>query len=175
MQVEEKILDSRQFRDIMGRFTTGITVVTVQESGILHGMTVNSFTSVSLKPLLVLVSLDKGAKTTEMLHRTGWFTVNILTVEQLDIARRFSENGNEGHRFLGIDYYLSDVGTPILQNTLAYVTCSVRDVIDGGDHTVFIGEVTDIERDNDNKKPLLYYRGNYTSIEDQAVNGRKGT
>jgi len=164
MQYEEKIIDSRLFRDVMGRFATGITVVTVQESGIPHGMTVNSFTSVSLNPLLVLICLDKVAKTTEMLHRTGLFTVNILSAEQIDIARRFAESGNEIDRFTGIDYYRSDAGTPVLQNTLANLTCSVKDAIDGGDHTIYIGEVLDLEYNEDNKKPLVFYLGNYTSI-----------
>lgn len=164
MQYEEKIIDTRLFRDVMGRFATGITVVTVQESGIPHGMTVNSFTSVSLNPLLVLICLDKGAKTTEMLHRTGLFTANILSAEQLYIARRFSENGNENERFTGIDYHWSDAGTPVLQKTLANLTCSVKDAIDGGDHIIYIAEVLDLEYNEDNKKPLVYYRGNYTSI-----------
>lgn len=174
MQYEEKIFDSRLFRNVMGRYATGITVVTVRESGIPHGMTVNSFTSVSLNPLLVLICLDKGAKTTEMLHRTGLFTVNILSAEQINVARRFSESGNENDRFTGIDYYHSDSGTPILQNALANLTCSVKETIDGGDHTIYIGEVIDLDYSEVNKQPLVYYRGNYTSIQDQAASCRKG-
>ncbi len=156
------------FRDVMGKFTTGVTVVTVQEAGAPHGMTVNSFTSVSLDPLLVLICLDKESTTTDMLSRTGRFTVNILTAEQENIARRFAGSGNERDRFNNLEYTISDEGTPVLRDVLGYVTCTVKEVVDGGDHLIFLGEVVDLGDSDTDQQPLLYYGGNYKSFADEG-------
>ncbi len=174
MEYQEKIIDSRLFRDVMGRFATGVTIVTVHETGTPHGMTVNSFTSVSLDPMLAMVCLDKGATTTEMLTRTGRFTVNMLSVDQEHLARRFAESGNERDRFNGVEYTVSEEGTPILDDVLGYVTCTVKDIVEGGDHWIFIGEVVDLGYAENDQRPLLYYRGNYNSLADEAQSRQKG-
>ncbi len=164
MHLQEKTIDSRTFREVMGRFTTGVTVVTVRDEEKPHGMTVNSFTSVSLDPLLILVCLDKGATTTDMLLRTRRFSVNILTAEQKRLAQRFAESGNEQDRFNGIDYSLSEEGTPILSGVLGHLTCTVDKVVESGDHYIFIGEVVDLGSGDDKMTPLLFYRGNYNVL-----------
>lgn len=174
MQYQEKTIDSRKFRDVMGKFATGVTVVTVQEAGNPHGMTVNSFTSVSLDPLLVLISLDKESTTTGILRRTGRFTVNILAADQEHIARRFAESGNEGDRFRTIEYTISEDETPVLKEILGYITCTVKEIVDGGDHSVFIGEVIDIGDSGTSKGPLLFFGGNYKSLAGEGKNRQKG-
>ncbi len=174
MDYQEKIIDSSQFREVMGRFATGVTIVTVQESDVLHGMTVNSFTSVSLEPMLTLICLDKGATTTEILRRTVKFTVNILHTDQKHLARRFAESDNERDRFDGIGYTISEEGTPILDDVLGYLTCTVINIVEGGDHYIFIGEVVDLAYAENDRQPLLYYRGNYNSLADEAQSRGKG-
>ncbi len=164
MQLQDKTIDAKAFRDVMGRFATGVTIVTVQDGDKPHGMTVNSFTSVSLDPLLILVCLDKDATTTGILQNTGRFSVNILASEQRHIAQKFADSGNEKDRFAGIDYKVSEEGTPILNNVLGYITCIVDNIVEGGDHYIFIGEVADIGVNDDDMRPLLYFRGNYNSL-----------
>jgi len=164
MHLQQKTIDSRTFREVMGRFSTGVTVVTVRDDEKPHGMTVNSFTSVSLDPLLILVCLDKDAETTDMLLRTRRFSVNILTAEQKRLAQRFAESGNEQDRFDGIDYSLSEEGTPILSDVLGHLTCTVDKVVESGDHYIFIGEVVDLGSGDDKMTPLLFYRGNYNVL-----------
>jgi len=166
MELQDKVIDSRLFRDVMGRFATGVTVVSVQENGKPHGMTVNAFCSVSLDPLLVLVSLDKSATTTDMLLRTDSFTVNILNEEQKNIAEQFAQSGNENDRFSGIEYSLSEAETPVIADTLGSVTCNVSNVVDGGDHYIFIGEVISLDFNNDKEKPLLYFQGEFKYLEE---------
>lgn len=174
MEYQEKLIDSSLFRDVMGRFATGVTIVTVQEAGAPHGMTVNSFTSVSLDPTLVLICLDRGAATTEMLSRTGRFTVNILSVDQRHLAQRFAESENERDRFNGVEFTVSVEGTPILDDVLGYMTCTVKDIVDGGDHLIFIGEVVALGYTKRDQQPLLYYRGNYKSFADEGLSRQKG-
>lgn len=174
MEYQEKLIDSRTFRDVMGKFATGVTIVTVQDENVPHGMTVNSFTSVSLDPILVLICLDKDSTTTEMLNRTGRFTVNILTAEQVELARRFAESGNERNRFDGVDYTLSDEGTPVLHGVSGSMTCKVKDTVEGGDHFIFIGEVVDLEHAFGDHRPLIYYRGNFKSLADEGLQDKKG-
>lgn len=164
MMYQEKVIDSLKFRNIMGMFTTGVTVVTVMDDEGPHGMTVNSFTSVSLDPLLTLVCLDKGATTTEILRRTGKFTVNILGEGHREISRRFASQESESRRFEGLRYSISDEGTPILNDVLGYMTCGVTEVVEGGDHLIFIGEVLDLDAVDERGKPLVFYRGNYNSL-----------
>jgi 3-hydroxy-9,10-secoandrosta-1,3,5(10)-triene-9,17-dione monooxygenase reductase component len=168
MEYKEKIVDTRLFRDVMGRFVTGITLVTVYEDGYPHGMTVNSFTSVSLDPALILVCLDKNATTTDIVQRTGRFAVNILGADQEYLARRFADIENERDRFKDIAYSLSGEETPILNDALGFLSCTVKDAVDGGDHVIFIAEVVDLAHDDDDRRPLVYYRGNYKSLADEG-------
>jgi flavin reductase (DIM6/NTAB) family NADH-FMN oxidoreductase RutF len=163
-QIQENIIDIDLFRSVMGRFATGITVVTVSENGEPHGMTVNAFSSVSLNPVLLLICLDKQALTNSILKRTGKFTVNVLTSQQERLAEVFSEQNNEGTRFDDVPYHTSALDTPILEDTLGYLECTVRDEYDSGDHTIFIGEVVDLSLGNDSVGPLLFYNSNYTSF-----------
>jgi flavin reductase (DIM6/NTAB) family NADH-FMN oxidoreductase RutF len=170
----QKIIDSRTFRDVMGRFTTGVTIVTVMENGVPHGMTVNSFTSVSLDPTLVLICLDKDSTTSNILNRSGRFTVNILTDKQENLARQFAESGNERDRFDGVEYTTSEEETPVLHNTLGNITCIVKNTVEGGDHLIFIGEVVDLEFTEEESKPLLYYRGKFKSLDVDGQIREKG-
>lgn len=150
------------FRACLGNFATGVTIVTCEVDHQLHGATVSSFTSVSVDPPLVLVCLNKKAKAAEYL-RDRPFTVNILTVSQRDHALHFA--GRE-QPHLELQFQETPNG-PRLENCLAYVTCEPWRVYDAGDHMLVLGEVIDIEMDDE--EPLLFYRGGFWSIGASVV------
>lgn len=152
-------MDARSFRDCLGCFATGVTVVTVQGDGRPHGLTVNSFTSVSLDPPLVLVSIDRRANALPFLTDAP-FAVNILEAGQDDLAMHFAGRPQPD---LHIEWEQGKVA-PRLARSLAYVECSPWQAYDGGDHVLFVGRVESFaHRDG---QPLLFYRGRLRSLED---------
>ena len=155
-------LDPDSFRAVMGRFASGVTVVTAtDDAGSAYGMTVSAFASVSLQPPLVVVCIDHAASLHDTLTNAPYFAVNILASTQEPIARRFADTG--AHGFEGIGYRNGDNGVPILNDVLAFVECRRVSSETAGDHTVIIGEtVATSMRD---ARPLLYYRGGFAQLE----------
>lgn len=153
------------FRQTMGTFATGVTVVCFRRrDGLPGGLTVNSFTSVSLVPPLVLVCIDKKAEShDEMLAATS-FSVNVLSADQEELSRRFATSKlTAKERFEGVDWQPAANGAPLLAGCLSYVTCGLSARHDAGDHTIFVGEVTAAEvRD---AEPLLFFRGKYGRLQ----------
>jgi len=157
-------LESTLFRRIMSQFPTGVTVVTTRVGDYLHGSTVNSFTSVSLEPMLVLVCLDKKGDTHELLLKSGIFAVNILAQEQEGMSRLFATKGEgHSHNLDQVAYRLGVTGAPILEGCLAYLDCVVAHRFPGGDHTIFIGEVVDGALIRE-APPLVFFRGKYVRL-----------
>ncbi|HEX6048516.1 MAG TPA: flavin reductase family protein [Gemmatimonadaceae bacterium] len=156
-------LDPDTFRSVLGRFATGVTIVTVRgNDGRDHGMTVNAFSSVSLVPPLVLVCIDHVASTHSHLLASSHFAVNILAAHQEAISRRFA--GDDEHmRFDGIGYSRGLTGAALLDDVLAHVECLRVAQHDAGDHTIVIGEVQSAVAYSE--RPLLYYRGGYAQLE----------
>ena len=154
-----------EFRRAMGCFATGVTVITVDYEGDVHGMTANAFTSVSLDPLLVLVCVDHKARTHAHLHSKKRFGVNVLAENQRNISQYYARPGDTHQRAeqeAGARFDRTAHGTPVLYGALAYLECRLHTAQDAGDHTIFIAEVEDVVvRDGD---PLLFYRGNYRAI-----------
>lgn len=154
------------FRKAMGCFATGITVITLDQDGDVHGMTANAFTSVSLEPRLVLVCVDKKARTHAHLHAKQRFGVNVLSAEQRAIseyyasASRINDQAAEG---AGARFDRTAHGTPVLHDALAYLECRLQTAQDAGDHTIFIAEVEEVVflREGD---PLIFFRGKYRTI-----------
>ncbi|MEP7273254.1 MAG: flavin reductase family protein [Acidobacteriota bacterium] len=135
-------MDSQAFKQTMSQFASGVTVVTTTLDGRHYGLTVSAFTSVSLNPPLVLACIDKRLEAHGVIERGGIFAVNILCEEQLEIGRRFAGMIPEIiDRFDGIAYSTATTGSPILPDSLGWVDCSVWKVYDGGDHSIFVGEV----------------------------------
>jgi flavin reductase (DIM6/NTAB) family NADH-FMN oxidoreductase RutF len=156
-------IEKNELRRVMGHFATGVTVITtLRKSGELHGLTANAFTSVSLIPPLVLVCVDKKAESYACFEESKVFTVNILASDQEAISRRFAVSG--GEKFQGIAYRDGANGAPILEGTLGYIECRVTTAVDGGDHTIYLGEVEQAETRE--AKPLLFFRGGYREIGD---------
>ncbi|MCH8813763.1 MAG: flavin reductase family protein [Chloroflexi bacterium] len=150
-----------EFRKAMGRFATGVTIVTTGVDGEVHGMTANAVTSVSLEPMMILLCADKGADSHDILSRAGVFAVNILSEDQEEISDRFAnKETGDAHGLDGVPHRIGKTGAPILEGTLAYVDCRTVSEQDAGDHTIFIGEVVDAGFEDDGS-PLLFFGGQY--------------
>jgi flavin reductase (DIM6/NTAB) family NADH-FMN oxidoreductase RutF len=151
------MVEEKRFREVMGQFPTGVTVVTTRGAdGAPLGLTVSAFTSVSLDPILVLVCIHREANSHDPILEGGSFAVNMLTSDQADLAIRFS-SGSVEERFAGLEPGESPLGNPLLPGSLAWLDCQVREVYPGGDHSVVLAEVLACHaRDG---APLLFYRG----------------
>lgn len=154
-------VDPAEFRQLLGRFATGVTVVTaIDAERRPHGMTANSLSSVSLHPPLILLAIEKIAVIHPVLLAAPRFVVNILGQGQETLSRRFARK--EDDRFDGIGYLPSPDGVPILHGVLAHIECERWAVHDAGDHTIVIGRVTGGAVDDG--RPLAYFRGGYTGL-----------
>ena len=164
---------SREFRDSVGMFTTGITVVSAVSERFGHGMTANAFASVSLDPLLVLVCVVRDALMHKVLDEAGRFAVSVLAADQEDLARYFSDSGRPTGmaQFRPVAWRPGPVtGAPLLDGALAWLECDVEATYRGGDHTVFLGRVRWVERAPAGGDPLLYFGGRYRRMEKRRGN-----
>ena len=158
--------DSAAFRDALGQFATGVTVITTRApSGQLIGITASSFNSVSLNPPLVLWSLAHKSASTPVFRGNSHYVINVLAASQLDLCQRFASL--KGDRFAGVDYRLSETGLPILANALAWFECHNRSRYDEGDHVIFVGEVErcGVREDGENASPLVFHGGAFHQIQ----------
>ena len=155
-------IDAAQFRQLLGRFATGVTIITVTApDGKFLGMTANSLSSVSLYPPLISVCVEREAKMHNAILAVGQFVVNVLSSSQETLARRFADKHED--RFEGIGYNLTPEGLVLLGGALAHIECHRHAEYPGGDHTMVIGRVTG--GSTSKGRPLLYYRGGYAAIE----------
>jgi flavin reductase (DIM6/NTAB) family NADH-FMN oxidoreductase RutF len=154
-------IDEARFRQVLGHFATGVTVVTTEHNGELFGMTVSSFASLSLKPSLILICIDKTVPTHDAIGAAGCFVVNILEKRQEHLSRRFATAKND--KFKGVAWHTGQLGLPVLEGVLAVIECRLHATLDGGDHTIYVGEVTDAEVHEGT--PLLYYRRGYHELK----------
>ena len=158
-------LNSAEFRKAMGCFATGVTIITVDLEGEVHGMTANAFASVSLDPMLVLVCVDHSTRTHAHLHAKKRFGVNVLSEQQRAISEYYArpERTHESAEAeAGARFGRTAHGTPILNGSLAYLECRLHSAQSAGDHTIFIAEVENVVvRDGD---PLLFFRGRYRKV-----------
>ncbi len=158
-------LDPAEFRKAMGCFATGVTIITLDLDGEVHGMTANAFASVSLDPLLVLVCVDHTARTHAHLHAKKRFGVNILAENQRAISQYYARPArthDSAEEDAGALFDRTAKGTPMLHAALAYLECRLQSAEDAGDHTIFIAEVEDVVvRKGD---PLLFFHGQYRGI-----------
>jgi len=153
--------DPELFREVFGRFATGVAVITSAGPAGSGGMTANALCSLSLDPLLALVCFENRARTLPIVREAGRFGVNVLRVGQEDIARVFASKLPEGEKLDGVAHHLQD-GVPIIDGTLAWAVCELRELIAGGDHTIAIGEVTSLGLGEGD--PLLWYEGRYHNL-----------
>lgn len=157
-------IDELTFKRAMSHFATGVTIVTTSHEGEPTGITANAFSSVSLSPFLVLTCVDKSLYTHERILQSGHFAVNILSVQQLAWAERFAGLYPElSNRFEGIPFDTAVTGSPILPGTLAWVDCELWKQYDGGDHTIFVGQVV-AGKVAEAGQPLLYFGGRWGQL-----------
>jgi flavin reductase (DIM6/NTAB) family NADH-FMN oxidoreductase RutF len=155
-------IDPDHFRQLLGRFATGVTVLTVATpERTALGMTANSLASVSLQPPLISVCVDREAEMHEAILRAPEFVVNVLSSPQEALARRFADQHED--RFEGIGYHLSAEGLILLDGALAHIECQRHSQYPGGDHTIVLGRV--VGGTTGEGRPLLYYRGGYAALD----------
>jgi flavin reductase (DIM6/NTAB) family NADH-FMN oxidoreductase RutF len=162
-------LSTAKFREAIGCFATGVTIVTVDLDGEVHGMTANAFASVSLDPLLLLVCVDRRARTHAHLHAKKRFGINILAEDQRRISEYYglpeSIHGRAEEE-AGARFDRTRHGTPVLRGALAYLECKLQSTQEAGDHTIFIAEVEEVVvRPGE---PLLFFRGKYRKIGEEV-------
>ena len=162
-----------EFRRALARFATGVTVVTTVFEDMFYGLTVSAFCSVSLNPFLVLISIEKTSQTHDILHKSQVYAVNILTAQQQYLSERFARKDVEGGKtFADIKLHTAETGTPLFDEALAYIDCRVIAEYDGGDHTLFLGEVVNlyyndqVDPAGQELPPLLYFRSHYCTTQE---------
>lgn len=154
--------DAARFRQVLGHYPTGVTVVTGLFDGNPVGLAVGSFFSVSLDPAFVGFCVARRSSTWPKLRKTGNFCANILAGDQEAICRVFASSG--GDKFRGLGWKQAESGSPVLDDVLAWIDCSVESVSDAGDHEVVIGRVRHLEVARE-AHPLVFFRGGYHSLD----------
>jgi flavin reductase (DIM6/NTAB) family NADH-FMN oxidoreductase RutF len=154
--------DVRRFRGLFSHFPTGVAVITTMSENGPLGLTANAVCSLSLDPLLVLVCFDNSARTLPFIQEHSRFGLNMLRADQGALSRLFASKLPEHEKFNDVPYRLED-GLPVIDGALAWMTCDLRDLHPGGDHTIGVGAVREMA-DDAHGDPLLWYRGDYRGI-----------
>lgn len=166
-----------RYREVMGYFATGISVVTALDGTRPHGITVNAFSSVSLEPALVMVALDRRRYITPIVRDAGRYAVNVLGADQQALSDCFAHApvspGREA--FCGAAWHPGPTGLPLIDGSIATLECTIVETFSAGDHDLFIGRVDSLEQHDEDVAPLLYFRRRYLRIErgaDSPVEGK---
>ncbi len=155
-------VDSKAFRSALGQFATGVTVVTtLDNNGNKVGMTANSFSSVSLDPMLVLWSVARSSSSFQQFMEAKHFAIHVLNANQKDISNQFASNCDD--RFNGIEHCQGLGGIPVLSEYSAVFQCTTENTYDGGDHVIIVGRVNEFE--NREQPPLIFHAGKYADLE----------
>lgn len=155
------VVDETSFRNVVGHFASGVTVITTADGGQLYGTTVSAVSSLSSEPPMMLVCLNRSSVTHDAVVRSGRYGINILSSAQGELARTFARKGQD--KFAGVEHTVSEHGLPLLGGTLASIECVVEETAVGGTHTVFMGRVVAAEAGAG--EPLAYYRGTFGNLE----------
>jgi flavin reductase (DIM6/NTAB) family NADH-FMN oxidoreductase RutF len=161
-------VDQRLFRDVMGTFATGVTVVTLEVGGVPRGMTANAVLSLSLDPPLVVVCVQQTGSMHDLFVEADAFGVNILAADQRPVSDLFASHGEPEEPMGGFAYRIGPGGTPLLDGTLGFAECRIIERLPGGDHMIVIGEATNVGFGADGTMPLLFHRGRYRLLGDEA-------
>ncbi len=155
-------IEADTFRRTLSRWTTGVTIVTSQYGGLVHGMTVSSFASLSLAPPLVLICAARSSNTHELIQKGRTFAVSILAQGQEDLSTRFASKEEEDRRFEGLECTVGPTGCPRIPGAVATLDCRVVQEEEAGDHIIYVGEVVDTTVTD--RDPLVYHHGAYREL-----------
>lgn len=153
---------SDSFKNTLGRFASGVTVVTAADGDKLAGLTVSAFSSVSLDPPYILVCISKESSAIPVLSASKAFAVNLLSDEQVAVSNRFASHKSD--KFSEASYHMANQNIPVLDHCLGYLVCTLVKEIEAGDHYIYIGQVEEADVD-ETKRPLLYYHGHYELLD----------
>jgi flavin reductase (DIM6/NTAB) family NADH-FMN oxidoreductase RutF len=154
-------IDPRELRNVMGNFATGVTIITTKDAtGKPFGLTANAFSSLSLDPPLLLICVDKKVDCYACFEETKVFGVNFLSEDQDQLSTRFATKGIE--KFEGVSYKLGELGVALLDGAVTHIECKLVNAYEGGDHTIYIGEIQNATVLSD--RPLLFFRGKYYKL-----------
>ena len=161
-----------ELKAAMRCWATGVTVVTAFHDGVRHGMTVSSFTSVSLTPPMVLISLERTTRTRQFVTASGFFGVNLLGSTQEELSNRFAGRISDlENRFEDLDAFVLESGAPMLADALAWMDCRVSAVYEVSTHSIIVGEVIGVKAfasQSENLQPLIYYDRGYRALQGKA-------
>jgi flavin reductase (DIM6/NTAB) family NADH-FMN oxidoreductase RutF len=153
-------IDDASFKLAMSQFASGVTVVTTEHEGERYGMTVASFASLSLRPPLVIVCIEKNVRSHDAIAASGKFGVSILAADQTAVSNRFASRAED--KFEGVATTTSGSGVPLIDGAVCKIECRLREALPGGDHSIFVGEVTDVVTGDG--APLVYFRSSYREL-----------
>ena len=156
-------VDPRRFRNVLGQFCTGVTIITTVDDGAPVGFACQSFAALSLEPPLVLFCPTKASRSWAAIERSGRFCVNVLSRAQADLCWKFAKSGDEHTRFDGVAWKPAPTGSPIIARAVAWIDCTTEQVYEMGDHYFVLGRVValdaDPDGDGDGPHPLLFFKG----------------
>lgn len=157
------------YKEVMSHWPSGVTIVTCVSGDKRYGMTVSSFTSVSLQPAMVSVCIDKRAQMADLLMAAQKFAVNILDNSQVELAKSFADHDLEmSERFEQAEFEMLETKNPVLKQCLGWVDCTVHSMHDTGDHLIYVGEVQKAKM-LEQKDPVIYYRRGWHRIRNQEI------
>lgn len=157
-------IDQNEFKNALSQFASGITVITFTDEKQMGGLTVTGFSSLSLEPPLVLITINKNTPSHDKILSSGGFAVNILGNDQEEISNQFASSKTDKHNLIqNFGYSIQETNSPILKNCLTNLDCRVESEFSGGDHSIVVGKVVWSFVDN-TKRPLVYYNRNYYKI-----------
>ncbi|HSP02140.1 MAG TPA: flavin reductase family protein [Acidimicrobiales bacterium] len=155
-------IDQATYRQVLGHFPTGVTVIAGMDGDEPVGLAVGSFFSLSLDPALVGFCVDRSSGSWARMADSGSFSVNVLGADQEDVCRVFATSGDD--KFDGIGWKPAESGSPLIDGVLAWIDCAIEDVHDGGDHEIVVGRVLGLDVANEGS-PLIFYRGGYANLK----------
>ncbi|MCS7059703.1 MAG: flavin reductase family protein [Anaerolineae bacterium] len=154
------------FKAVMRNWASTVTIITTRTPDRMHGLTATAFSSLTVDPPEVFVSISRKAFTHALIEQSGIFCVNFLTPEMQHISDRFAGRFPNEERFAGVGYHSAATGAPVLDDALAFLDCRVEKALDTGDHTIFIGRVLAAGVQKPGQLPLLYFQGRYRHLGD---------
>jgi flavin reductase (DIM6/NTAB) family NADH-FMN oxidoreductase RutF len=156
------------FKQVMRHWASTVTIVTTRLDDIIYGLTATSFSSLSVQPPMVYVSIYRKTHTHPLIEQSGIFCVNFLAPDMTHISDRFAGRYPDEERFADLPYRTEATGAPVLNDAIAYIDCRVVEGLVTGDHTIFVGQVESAWTQKDNQAPLIYYMGEYYRLGDKV-------